>query len=293
MVVDRFAKGFNVDNGVLPVVRSLYARIHSLPIYTLNTKRLSPGAMSVRDTILKSKSPERLLFIELPGALGYEPFSLIAGEVNKLDRVDAFFASLNSVFAELINCYTELLERIKEGLLVIFDIPSNNINWREIISHTATNLYEHTVDSKLRTLLLRARETQLDNEAYLESIGGGVINQIPNRWGRNDEDNFARLVPELASKFRGVEAAQDLKSVLQDEEEGYLFTVNGRNGKTIRRIVRFSKSEQDEVKRISSLLSKHTSKKDKRIVLAALIDVASKMTEYNTAPYEKGVENEK
>jgi hypothetical protein len=290
-VVERFARGFEVDYGALPVVRSLYARIHSLPSYTITTKNLSADAISVRDTILKSRSPERLLFIELPRALNHEPFEPEAGSMVISDKVDAFFASLNNAFTELIHCYSELLERIRKGLLIIFDISTDNPNWRARVSNIATNLYDSTIDSRLRTLLLRARDTQHDETAYLESVGGGIIDQIPNRWSKIDEDNFVRLISELATKLRGVESTQNLRSVLDDNEDGYLFTVNDKNGNTIRRVVRFSQTEQDQIQQITRLLEEHTTTRDQRIVLAALIDAARKIVEYNTPHDEGSLEN--
>ena len=109
-VVSRFARGFGVDNGVLPVVRSLYTRIHTLPQYTLTSKNMSAEAIAVRDAILKAKSPERLLFVDLPISLNCEPFDLEPNASLNADKVEQFFKSLNRSFSELLNCYPALRE---------------------------------------------------------------------------------------------------------------------------------------------------------------------------------------
>ena len=273
-------------------MQSLYTQIHALPTYTMNTKNLTEQAMAVRDTIARSKSPEHLLFIELPYALGHDQFSPDITDNAEPDRINAFFTSINNVFTELNECYSSLLERIWTGLLTIFDVSRDNPNWRKNISILASRLYEHTFDLRLRTLLLRARDTELDRTAYIESIGGGIVDNVPSRWRKVDEDNFTRLVPELASKLRSIESTTGLKSVLEEDEKGYLFTLNDEEGNAIQRIVRFSKSEQGKIQKVIDLIEKRINKKDKRIATAALIELTRKFAEYNTTPYEMESENE-
>lgn len=277
-VVSRFARGFEVDNGVLPVVKSLYKRIHSLPQYTLTSKNISTVAIAVRDAILKAKSPERLLFVDLPTSLNFEPFHLEPNTSLNAEKVDQFFTSLNNTFSELLNCYPSLLKRIEKGVLSIFDLPIDHNGWRTIVSARASNLHNSVVDSRLRSILMRACDTQLDDEKYLESVGAGITDQTPNRWSKIDEDNFARLVPELASKMRVVESTQSLNSILEWDEDGYLLTMNDRNGEILRRVVRFSHSEQQQIQGIVSLLEQQSDLKiDRRILLAALIESARKI----------------
>ena len=277
-VVSRFARGFGVDNGVLPVVRSLYTRIHSLPQYTLTSKNMSAEAIAVRDAILKAKSPERLLFVDLPISLNCEPFDLEPNASLNADKVEQFFKSLNRAFSELLNCYPALLKRIEKGMLSMFDIPSDTDEWRTRVSARASNLHNSVVDSRLRSVLLRARDTQLGEEEYLESVGAGITDQTPNRWSKIDEDNFARLVPELASKMRIVESTQSLNSILERDEDGYLITMNDRRGEILHRVIRYSLLEQQQIQRIASLLEQQSDiKADRRILLAALIESARRI----------------
>ena len=160
----------------------------------------------------------------------------------------------------------------------LFDIPIDHNEWRTIVSARASNLHNSVVDSRLRSILMRACDTQLDDEKYLESVGAGITEQTPNRWSKIDEDNFARLVPELASKMRVVESTQSLNSILEWDEDGYLLTMNDRNGEILRRVVRFSLSEQQQIQGIVSLLEQQSDLKiDRRILLAALIESARKI----------------
>lgn len=277
-VVERFACGFNVDSGVLPVVRSLYARMGSLPKYTEITRNLSPEAIAVRETILRAKSPERLLFMDLPTVLGCQPFQPSLKESMNNGNIEAFFNALNKAFHEFVECYPNLLERVRRGLIQIFDVAKDESDWLGIVSKRASKLYEAATDSRLRTVIVRAREAQLGEVEYLESVGAGIVGQPPSRWSKADEDNFARLVPQLAYQVRAVESLQYLDSVLEDNEDGYLLSINGRNIEAVRHIIRFSVKERDEIDKLARILSEGDSfSTNRRILLAAIAKAAHRL----------------
>jgi len=282
-VVERFALGFTVNNGVLPVVRSLYARIGSLPKYTLMTRNLSPEAIAVREAILRAKSPERLLFIDLPTAVGFQPFQPSFNDSMNEDNIEVFFDSLNSVFFEFVGCYPKLLDYIRKGTLDIFDLAEDESEWIAKIQKRASHLYNAVFDSKLRAIMVRASDTQLGEIEYLESLAAGITGQPPNRWSQADEDNFARLVPQLASQVRAAESVQYLKSTLEDSEDGYLLTINDRQGEAIRQIIRFSRKERGEVERIARILSDQDSFSTNRHILLAAITEAARQLASPTA----------
>jgi hypothetical protein len=277
-VTERFARGFKVDNEVLPIVRSLYARMGSLPKFSLTTQNLSPNAIAVRETILRAKSPERLLFIDLPSVLGCQPFQPTLNNSINEGNVEKFFDSLNNVFSELVFCYPKLLNRIRKGVLTIFDIADDESEWPTKVQKRASYLYNKVFDSKLRSVMVRASDTQLGERKYLESVGAGITGQPPSLWSQADEDNFVCLVPQLASQVRAAESVQYLKSTLEDSEDGYLLTINSRQGEAIRQIVRFSHKERDEVKRLARILSNQDSfNTNRRILLAAVTEAARQL----------------
>ena len=288
VVTERFARGFKVKNGVLPVVRSLYVRIGSLPKYTLTTRNLSPEAIAVRETILRAKSPERLLFMDLPSAVGCQPFQPTLNDSMNEGNVAKFFDSLNSVFSELVACYPKLLDRIRNGVLDLFDISEDEREWLAKIQKRASQLYNTVFDSKLRSVMVRASDTQLGEREYLESVGAGITGQPPSLWSQADEDNFVRLVPQLASQVRAAESVQYLRSTLDEGEDGYLLTINGRQGEAIRQIVRFSHKERDEVKRLARILSSQDSfSTNRRILLAAITEAARQLADPTPTEEEK------
>ena len=278
VVTKRFAQGFKVANGVLPIVRSLYARIGYLPKYTLATQNLSPKAIAVRETILKAKSPERLLFVDLSIALGCQPFQPTSNDSKNKSNVETFFDSLNSAFSELASCYPKLLDRIRNGILIMFNISDSDPRWLPQVRTRASYLYNTVLDSKLRSIMVRASDIQLEGKEYLESVGAGITGQPPNLWTQADEDNFSRLIPQLAAQVRTVESVQYLKSTLEYGEDGFLLTIDDGQGNPIRQIVRFSSSERGEVQRLTSILANYSSfNTNRRILLAAITKAAREL----------------
>lgn len=284
-VIERFAQGYKVENGILPVVRSLYARIGSIPKYTLATQNLSPETIAVRETILKAKSPEKLLFSDLPIALGCQPFEPTFDNSINNDNVLKFFEALNSVFSELVSCYPKLLHQIKRGILMMFDISEDENKWRTKVQKRASYLHKTVLDSKLRSVMVRASDTQLGEKEYLESVAAGITGQPPSLWTQADEDSFSRLIPQLSSQVRSAESFRYLKSTLEVDEDGFLLTINNSIGETIQQIVRFSSKEREEVERIARMLIDDGSFSTKRsILLAAITEAARQLaTQANTS----------
>jgi len=276
-VVERCANGFGVDNGLLPVVRSIYAGMGSLRKYAEITSNLPVNAAVVRDTILRAKSPEKLLFVELPTALGCRPFETDSATVDR-SNIDSFFDRLNEAFSALMRCYRGLLEHIQSGLLRIFDVPQHDVNWRETIPGRANALSDMVTDATLRALVNRACNTTLPDDEYIESLGAAIVGQPPSRWSRADEDSFARLVLQLASKTRSVESLLDMKSSLQDSDDGYVLTIDTKHSEPASCVVRLSRQEARDVARVAEeILNKYASTTGPRVLLAAVAEAARRV----------------
>ena len=281
--IDRFARGYGVERGVLPIVRSLYARMGSLPAYTRATRNLSAETAAVRDTIERAKSPERLLFNDLAIAAGCKPLALSGKPEQDAKNFEKFFDALNKAFDALIRCYPNLLERVRLGIVSIFDVRGGEVSWRGLVAERAEKLQGVILDSALRALMVHARDPSPGEKEYLESLGTAIVGQPPVLWNDEDEDKFTRLVPQLASKLRATESIQQLDSSLGSEEEGYLVTIHGRRGQEARRIVRYSKAEKESVRKLAQTLSNRMMRGvDRRILLAALAQAANQLIQSET-----------
>lgn len=273
-VVERFSNGFDVENTLLPVVRHLYASMGSLTKYAETTRNLPDNAIAVRDAILRAKSPERLLFVELPTALECRSFEGASGD--NTGGIETFFNALNESFRALIDCYPKLLlECVKSGIFKIFGVSDRESNWRSIIPARAEALSELVTDAKLRTVINCARDRILGDFEYLELMGASIVGQPPREWNRADEELFDKQVSQLAAKTRLVEALEGVQSSLEDSEEGYVITINTKSHKLARQPVRLTKPEHTEVERIAGeILATYSSQFGPRLLLAAVAEAA-------------------
>ena len=118
---------------LLDVVKKLCVFVAQLPTYVLNTKKLSPTALAVRDIILNAREPAKLLFTELPKACGFDP---IPHDATASKPVQAFVKTLKAALDDLRAAFPELQERLRKELRSALICPalSNNseLRWQDV-----------------------------------------------------------------------------------------------------------------------------------------------------------------
>ncbi|MGC8863375.1 MAG: hypothetical protein ACP5R5_11475, partial [Armatimonadota bacterium] len=275
-VVERFASGFKVEPAVLPVVRYIYAAMRNLPEYTRKTPNLSPAAIAVRNAIDLGKSPERFLFVDLPGALGFPPFEARPVQDTGFEKIDRFFASLNNSFSDLLKCYAELLSRIRNAVLLVFDVPRDSPRWRATLAERASSVLDLASDSDLAVLARRVAATELPDQEYLESIAAHIAGVPPNRWNREDEDRFNRRALQLTRAVADALAMGNLRAALGEAEDGVLLTIHTAEGPHVRRVVRYPASRREEVLQLARNLleSVNGGRHNNQLALAAIVEAA-------------------
>jgi len=292
-VVERFARAFDVECAVLPVVRSLYARMGSLPRYSEITRSLSPETIAMREVIQRAKSPEKLLFVDLPNALACKPFLPDSSSMKDLVNSDMFFERLNTAFVELIECYPSLLRRIRSGLARIFDVEDDRSDLRQVITERASAICEAVTEPKLRTLMIRAKDEQPGDQEYLESVAAGIVGQPPSRWSQADEEIFTRQIGYLAAGVQSAESARKLSSLLREGEDGYQISICSREGESVRRTVRFTSTERSQILEVAQALCDSTANLgNRRVLLAALTEATYRLVKENSSYQEDAVEGE-
>ena len=273
IAVERFARGYGVAPSVLPVVRFIYKAMAALPQYTANTGRLSPRAAAVRTAIAMSRSPERLLFVELPKAVGCGP---LGPECSDAAAVETLFERLNEAFGEIASCYDRLLDRIQVDLRRLFDVADGHEDWRAALADRAEALLATAADPGLVPVLLRVKDRTLAERQYLESVAAGIAGVPPNRWRRDQEQNFGVRLRELAAAVRAAEAQGVLAEHTRPGEDGWLLSVDSTAGSSVRRIVRVSPAEREAVKELAGELLRQGAGGPgrARVLLAALAEAA-------------------
>ena len=189
---------------LLTVVRPLTRFVSGLPDYTKKTQRLSAPTQRVRNALFTAREPDTLLFRQLPEACGLPPFGAeeSAGDGRE---VDDFFKTLRSSLAELQRAYDDLLGEVERMLISAFSLKGTGAEARDELKGRALPLYDITVDTKLRSFIIRATAEGLDLAGWVESIATHLANKPPDKWADADFARFEIGLAEVARSFRHIE----------------------------------------------------------------------------------------
>lgn len=241
-IIERFARGYQTEAAVMPVVRVLIRGLKSLPEHTWKTNRISNHAQGIRVAVDQAKSPERLLFSDLPLALELEPF-----EDRRLDKdkVDQFFARLNGALTELANETPRLLEWGRDKWLEACGLGAGEDNWN-LFRTMAGDLAPHVTNSALLPLLKRAAESD-DGRSALESVLAYIANRPYKSWTDADMDTFIEKVSIFAKAFRAALKGYAPEASLSHEQRKQSRLI----AENIRQQLKEAKSDDPQVLRVA------------------------------------------
>jgi hypothetical protein len=180
---------------LLELAKPLAGFMAQLPEYTQKTRKgLSDKSQQVRRAFNLSKSPERLLFEQLPLALGYD--------LNKKDNnLDGFSESLKNVLGELKNAHDKLLEKQVELISVATKSESENSlsGIRKKVYGQYSGLENYTVDTQgLRAFIMRLTKSIGSDEEWLENILMFLGHKPSAKWLDSDQDQAAYRLAKFA-----------------------------------------------------------------------------------------------
>jgi hypothetical protein len=250
-VLDRFARGLlrtDEEPTLINVVRKLYREFNRLPEYTERTKRLSDEATALRDIFKESREPENLLFVELPRLFGLRPFR---EEDPDIANVAGFFEKWNSTMLEVMGAYSQLLSQIENKLCMVFEVR----DWEELRGRAAT-IHPYVAEPKLTGFTLRASNTTLSREKWLETVGAGVMSRPPANWSDKEEERFGNQLSSLAAAFQHSELLhfEKQKHSSTETQTGIRVAVTQDTGEESARVVLVSKADTGRVEQLSARL---------------------------------------
>lgn len=189
---------------VVDLVRPLATFIRGLPDYTQKTRssHLTHRAQAVRTAFNSAKSPEHLLFHDLPKALGFS-------DIDENVRIDlsGFAQLLQEALRELKYAYRSLLEEQERLLAAAFGIPTpiSTADLRAQIISRFTGLEDHTVDADgLRAFIKRLTKADGDDMGWLQNILMFLGQKPAEKWTDDDRSeaevklaDYGRRISEL------------------------------------------------------------------------------------------------
>lgn len=268
---------------LLSAVRPILAFIRQLPPYTHLTHSLSPEAIAVRKVVLSAQEPHRLLFEDLPTAVGVD-----AGRVNAdPETAEAFFAALRDALLELQRAYDRLLTDTQEELLEAMRLPRAMEMARQEATERAMILREHVSDLRLKAFVLRLADTKLPEREWVESVAACLASKPPKQWGDGDRLRYQTELAEMAGRFRRVEEiAVDVERTGKHVEGATLMRlgVTLASGEEQREIIRILPEEAGDVHAVADALEATLchSERAARTKMAVIAELARRL--WGTSP---------
>jgi hypothetical protein len=184
------------ETALLDVVKPLVVFAARLPQFTKNTKKLDAKAVGLRDTLLKARDPQELLFTDIPKALGIKRESKASPQ--------ALAEELEKAIRGLRRAYPNLLDEIEQELSKTLGLGGNSAQAKEQLRKRAEAVVPYAAE---QTLSLFAREaTRISNRDWREVLGRVVQKGLPpDRWTDNDAMEFQMRLQQLRSDFLRLE----------------------------------------------------------------------------------------
>lgn len=189
---------------VVRVAAPLLGALRGLPDYALHTTSLSSDTVAVRAALLKAREPDELLFTALPKACGVTPYPVRAKSVPA--DLDVFLDRLAAAVDEIRLAYPRLLEDSVTTLAEALYLPIEMSELRSDLRARARRLDGQVLDPRLRSFLLIAMDSQLDDQQWLEAVLLNVSKTPTRAWRDDDVRRFEIGLVTLAGLFRRVES---------------------------------------------------------------------------------------
>lgn len=250
---------------LLDVVTKLCVFVAQLPAYVLNTKKLPPMALAVRDIILNAREPAKLLFTELPKACGFDP---IRPDAIASKPVQAFVKTLKAALDELRTAFPELQERMRYELRGAFDLPGTFQQFRTTLAERAEQVLLGVNEPKLRAFCLRLLDDHLPESEWLESLGSHLALKPPSKWHDAEEEAFDNELAQCATRFHHVESIVFAGGKSPKNSVGIRLAITQANGVEHEQVVHFTTDEEQQLRGLQTQFEALFTK-DKRLGLAA------------------------
>jgi hypothetical protein len=233
---------------VLAVAKPLFQFVKKLPAYTLKTKRLSPEAQAVLQTLQQAQEPDELLFTSLPQACGLPPIG--TGEADDGTTAKILRKKLVQALHEIQTAYDCLLSECKARLHDAFGVSVNEAKLREELRVRSRSLKGQCVERMLRSFTLAATDETKTDPEWLEALVMIVADKPAESWTDEDVTRFELKLSDLTRRFKNLEA---LRAEVDAKGRGFdarRITVTRPDGQEINQIVGIDRECEDDIEEL-------------------------------------------
>ncbi len=283
---------------VVQLVRPLAKFIGDLPLYTQKTKshELSEKAKKVRNAFNLAKSPEHLIFEDIPKALGFEK------ELTKAKpNLEGLSLSLQACLSELKNAYPNMIKLQTQMLLEAFHMNADSdlSSLRRKTIGRYEGLEQHTVDvDGLRAFIKRITKKEGNDDDWLENILMFLGQKPSKKWTDTNRSEADVKLSDYAKRILDLEALRvhydRSKSNMDGEFDVILLKSLKKGSEPIDEVVAIDRKRKDAIQECKSeLLRALHEHSDSELQLAALAEVVNEFLTERIKPNKKSARGQK
>jgi hypothetical protein len=207
-IFGEYAKALYADaekvESLLSIAKPLVKFVFGLEDYTKQTRVLSPTARAVRGAILHAKSPQKLIYEELPVACGFSR----ADSASEARSYDDFAGVLMNALRELKQAYSILLQEQATSLAKGLGVEANNDldSVRRVVAGRYAGLEKFCLEAdELGAFLRRLCNNDEPVELWLEKILLFLGRKPSAKWSDEDRATAQFRLTEFARRVRDLE----------------------------------------------------------------------------------------
>ncbi len=236
---------------ILSVVGPLVQFANNLVGYSRTTRSISHEAQRVRHVLLQASDPIRLLFKDLPEAVGLHQFN---EEMTDLEEssADLLQKKLKAALVELAQSYQLLIERVKKALQSITEMYADFGELKRNLILRSQVLTKKCSDKELRPFVHALSNSDLNDQDWAISLATIATQKPVDAWRDNDVEVFQVKAYDLFQRFFALEAIvgnPEALSGLGGNKEARFISVTWPNGKTSKEIVSSDKQRLQELQK--------------------------------------------
>lgn len=204
----------NRNPALLAVTRGMLERVMVLDQYSRKTRRLSKDTLVVREVLSRATDPDKLVFEELPEALGFE--KIAPGTRKDSEAAEAYVTRLSTALNELTNASASLRRYVVETLAKEFRVPASSTGeLRAGLAERMHGFSDASLEVSLHGFVTRVINEMLPDDDWLGTVVVQLVNQALGDWTDRDTEVFPRIVRDRA---RALDRVSHLYNVVEQEE---------------------------------------------------------------------------
>jgi hypothetical protein len=193
------------DVSILAIARPLAKFMGDLPEYATLTKRLSPTAQKVRSAFTLAKSPQKLLFEDLPSACGL--VGLPEGD-SADERLRLFTDRLRQALRELKAAFPALLTHFRSLMARSFHLDriTDLSELRVVLRGRLQGLDSYTIDTDgLRAFIRRLIKDTGSDDEWLANVLLFLGQKPAKKWNDADVESAEYRLTEFARRIHDLD----------------------------------------------------------------------------------------